>query len=146
MFGWMLFLHLAGLAVWIGSTLALIVILTVMRSQLGSSEPGAIATKLIRTFSWLAHPSAVVVLGSGGYMIAKVWAGSDEPFWIGAMEKGGGTILLLAIIVTGIFGGRAKRAIQASAGGAVRMTGYLSTLYGAAVLVLAVMLIVSLKI
>ncbi|MFC5700620.1 hypothetical protein ACFPVX_04930 [Cohnella faecalis] len=149
MFGFMLFLHLTGLAIWIGSMLAIVVTLSLLKKQLGSKEPNELAGRVIRAFSLFAHPSAVVVLGSGVYMIVKAWGGgSDRPLWLDVMEKGGGMVLLLALILTGILGGKVRKRLKdvQGQGSKVKLGFYLSSIAAFVTLAIAVVLVVSIRI
>ncbi|MBP1991120.1 hypothetical protein [Paenibacillus eucommiae] len=146
MFGIMLFLHLTGLFIWLGALLAIIVMLSMLKKQLGSQETNTLAKRIIRVFSMLAHPSAVVVLISGVLMLLEMDLGSDRPLWLILMERGGGTIILLALILTGILGSKAKKSLSAGQGVDVRLSGYLTALVSFMVLIVSVVLIVSMKI
>ncbi|MEC0239347.1 hypothetical protein P4H66_05675 [Paenibacillus dokdonensis] len=146
MFGFMLFLHLGGLFAWVGGLIVIIVMIGLLNKQLGSSQDSnLLARKSLSIFSYLAHPGAVLVLGSGVYLILKMGSGT-KPLWLDIMEKGGGTIALLSLIVTGILGSKVKKKLKAAGGQPVKVTGYLSTMTALMVLILGVVLVVSLKI
>ncbi|WP_409346060.1 hypothetical protein [Paenibacillus sp. MBLB4367] len=145
MFGFWLFLHLTGLAVWIGSLLAIVVMLQLLKKQLGSQESNTLAKRVMRVFSMFAHPASVIVLISGVIMIVQMDLGTDKPLWLDVMEKGGGTIILLALVLTGIVGSKAKKRLNDPHGKRVNLSGYLTTLLGVMVLVVAVVLVASLK-
>ncbi|NOU97025.1 hypothetical protein GC093_27935 [Paenibacillus sp. LMG 31456] len=147
MFGTLLFLHLTGLIIWLGALFAIVVMLFMLRKQLGSQEPNKMAKRIIRSFSMFAHPSAVIVLISGVIMIIQMGMGSGKPIWLNVMEKGGGTIILLALILTGILGSKIKKRLStAEQPQQVKLSGYLVSLSSMIVLALSVVLIVSLKI
>ncbi|CAG7657051.1 hypothetical protein ACFQI7_34715 [Paenibacillus allorhizosphaerae] len=146
MFGFMLFLHLTGLFVWLGSLLATIVVLAVMKQQIGSQPSNALAARIIKVFSRFAHPGAFIVLVSGVVMIVQMGMGPGKPLWLEVMEKGGGTIILLALIVTGIWGSKVKKQLNAGQEQAVKFTGYLATMSSFMVAIVLVVLAVSMKI
>lgn len=146
MFGLMLFLHLTGLFAWIGALLTVVIMLPMVNKQLGTTqESNTMAKRIINIFSYLAHPGAVVVLGSGLYLILQMGSGT-KPLWLNIMEMGGGTIALLSLIVTGILGSKVKKKLNRSQGNLVKVTGYLSTMTAFMVLILGVVLVVSMKI
>ncbi|TDF99429.1 hypothetical protein [Paenibacillus piri] len=146
MFGVMLFSHLTGLFIWIGSLFATIVMLLMLKKQISSQESKALAQRIIKVFSWFAHPGSVVVLASGVFMIVQLGLSSDKPFWLSAMEKGGGMIVLLSLILTGIWGGKVKKQLRAGQGHNVKLTGYLTMMSIIVILIILIMLIVSMKI
>ncbi|KIL42223.1 hypothetical protein SD70_01345 [Gordoniibacillus kamchatkensis] len=106
MFGVFLFLHLAGLSIWVGSIAAIAVMLVLMKKQLESKAVGALAQRTVRTFNMITHPSSFLVLISGVLMLVGMGMTheSDKPFWMHYMEKAGGTFILLFIIVISILG------------------------------------------
>ncbi|MWV44475.1 hypothetical protein GRF59_12645 [Paenibacillus sp. HJL G12] len=146
MFGFMLFLHLGGLLAWVGGLIVVIAMIGLLSKQLGASaDSNLLARKSLSIFSYLAHPGAVLVLGSGLYLILKMGSGS-KPLWLDIMEMGGGTIAILSLIVTGILGSKVKKKLKAAGGQPVKVTGYLTTMTALMVLILGVVLVVSLKI
>lgn len=148
MFGFMLFVHLTGLFVWLGALMGTLVMLGLLKNQLGSPDTNQLAKRLIRMFSMLSHPGALLVLVSGVYMIVQMGAGSDKPLWLDVMEKGGGTIILLAIVLTGILGSKVKKRLSegAGAGQPAKLSGYVAALSTFMVLIVSVVLVVSLRI
>ncbi|MEK3917797.1 hypothetical protein [Paenibacillus sp. FSL H7-0331] len=147
MFGFMLFLHLAGLVIWLGSLFAIMIMLIMLNKQLGSLESNTLAQRIIRTFSRFAHPSAVFVLISGILMIIQMGMGSGKPLWLEVMEKGGGTIILLGLIFTGILGSKVKKRLSIPGEAHhVKLSGYMFAISTVIVLTLSVVLVVSLKI
>lgn len=148
MFNFMLFVHLTGLIAWLGALLAIIIMLGMLKQQLASQESGVLAKRVIRTFSMLAHPGAVLVLISGVYMIVQMGMGTEKPLWLQVMEKGGGTVILLALILTGILGSKVKKRLGAAAGITQQppIKGYLLSMSAILIMTLGIMLVVSLKI
>ncbi|CAH0120228.1 MULTISPECIES: hypothetical protein [unclassified Paenibacillus] len=146
MFGFWLFLHLAGLFLWLGALLAKTVVLGMLQKQLGSETGNTLAQRVIRTFSLFAHPGAVLVLISGVFLIIQMGLGKGKPVWLEVMEKGGGMIIILALIITGIWGSKVRRRLRDGSAQAVKLNGYLTVLAGFMVLILGVVLVVSLRI
>ncbi|MCY9589807.1 hypothetical protein PC41400_16440 [Paenibacillus chitinolyticus] len=145
MFGWMLFLHITGLLGWLGALLGILVTMLLLRKQLGTSDANSLAGKTIRVFGRIAHPSSILVLLSGVYLILQMGIGTDKPLWLQVMEKGGGTIILLAVIFTSVLGSKMNKRLNSSGGTSVRLTGYLSTVGAFMFLIVSVVLVVSLK-
>ncbi|MFE6799290.1 hypothetical protein [Paenibacillus chitinolyticus] len=145
MFGWMLFLHITGLFGWLGALLGILVTMLLLRKQLGTSDANSLAGKTIRVFGRIAHPSSILVLLSGVYLILQMGIGTDKPLWLQVMEKGGGTIILLAVIFTAVLGSKMNKRLNSSGGTSVRLTGYLSTVGVFMFLIVSVVLVVSLK-
>ncbi|WP_028550585.1 hypothetical protein [Paenibacillus sp. UNC451MF] len=148
MFNFMLFAHFAGLIAWLGALLAIVIMLGMLKTELGSPEASTLAKRIIRTFSMFAHPGAVLVLISGVFMIVQMGMGTEKPFWLQVMEKGGGTIILLALILTGILGSKVRKRLGAAAGTTQQppLKGYLISMSAVIVMTLGIMLVVSLKI
>ncbi|MEK3724087.1 hypothetical protein [Paenibacillus sp. FSL H8-0034] len=147
MFGFMLFLHLTGLVIWLGSLFAIVIMLIMLNKQLGSLESNTLAQRIIRTFSRFAHPSAVFVLISGVLMIIQMGMGPGKPLWLEVMEKGGGTIILLGLIFTGILGSKVKKRLSIPGETQpIKLSGYMIAMSMVIVLTLSVVLVVSLKI
>lgn len=146
MYGLMLFLHLSGLFMWLGSLFAIVVTLLLLQKQLGTLETNTMAQRIIRIFTMFAHPGAVMVLISGVYMIIQMGMGSDKPLWLNVMERGGGMIILLALIFTSIMGSKLKKRLDSGAGQQVKLKSYLTTMSVFMVLIIAVVLVVSLRI
>lgn len=148
MFGFLLFLHLTGLMVWLGALLAVVVILPMLYKQSAASTAHAnpLACRIIRVFGMLAHPAAAIVLLSGVTMIIDMDLGQDKPLWLEIMEKGGGTVVLLSLAWTGILGRKARKRLIAAAGQAVTLSGYRTASACMMVLIVSIVLVVSLKI
>jgi putative copper export protein len=106
----MLFLHIAGLAVWLGSLLSLIIVGVISKKQTDSSEVRGLLRKITGSFSRWIHPAAIVVIVSGIFLIANMYSGvENRPFWLNYMEMGGTMIAFLSIIVLGIVSNRMVR-------------------------------------
>jgi putative copper export protein len=146
MFGFMLFLHLAGISVWLGSIVTIAILLLVIKKQIDSDVGRSLVKKMIGIFNMLTHPSSFIVLVSGIVMIVKL--GSSEtgkPFWLNYMEQVGGMVVLLFIIVLSILGRRVMKRIAganiqlASSGISFYVTGMLVT----TLLILSVVFVVA---
>lgn len=114
MFGFLLFLHLSGMAVWLGSLIAVGIMLIMLGRQLHSEESRVLVRKIVKAFNLLTHPSSFIVLLSGGLMIMKMGLGDDKPFWMVYMERGGGMIILLSIVVLSILGRKMLKKLSAA--------------------------------
>lgn len=147
MFGFMLFLHFTGLIFWLGTLFAIVVMLTMLKKQLGSPETRQLAKKVVRAFSWLVYPSSLIVLISGVFMLIEMGLGKGEkPLWLEIMEKGGGTIIILALVLTAIMNGKVKKKLSAIQAQTVNLSGYLTTMTSFIVVIFAIIFVVSLKI
>ncbi|MFF2154751.1 hypothetical protein ACFVVQ_05495 [Paenibacillus chitinolyticus] len=146
MFGFMIFLHISGLLGWLGALLGILVTMLLLRKQLGTPDANSLAGKTIRVFGRIAHPSSILVLLSGVYLILQMGIGTEKPLWLQVMEKGGGTIILLAVIFTAVLGSKMNKRLNSAADGtSVRLTGYLSTVGVFMFLIVSVVFVVSLK-
>jgi len=149
--GFMLFLHLSGLAIWVGSMVMVAFMLTAIRRQPAMAGASVMVPRMLRTFNVLTHPSAFIVLISGVVMIIDMgFLGQQKPFWLSFMEQGGGMVILLSIILLSIMGKRvvkryAGEAAAADPGKVKGEKGYLNAMIAMIVLVLAVVLVVALK-
>ncbi len=148
MFGFMLFLHLTGLFVWLGALLGTVIALGILKRTLGSVESNQTARRMIRAFNLLAHPASVIVLGSGVYLIVQLGMDDSRPLWLEIMEKGGGTIILAALVVTGIMGSRAGKRLASGGSDAqsFKLKGYVAALSVFMILIVSVMLVVSIRV
>lgn len=151
MFGTMLFLHLTSLILWSGALFAIVVLLGMARRRNVAQEAKTLVGKAVRLFGWLAHPSSIVVLVSGILMIIEMDMGDTaKPLWLVYMERGGGTIILAAIVLTALFGRKAVKRLSLSENGAaaVRSSGVAVPVTVFTVLmmaILSVVLVVSLR-
>lgn len=143
MYGTMLFVHLIGLIAWLGGWLAIIGMLLLNR-QSSSADTHHLAARAVRIFSWIAYPSAFLVLISGVYMIVQLGL-DDKPIWLIVMERGGGMVILLSLLIPTLMGRKVIRRLSASQAAPVRYSGYVSTLSILMVVVAAIVLIVSMK-
>lgn len=148
MYGSMLFLHLTSLVLWMGSLVSILILIMLAKRQMASQEVKTLARRAIRTFSWLAHPSSIIVLASGVFMIIELKL-SSKPLWLDYMEKGGGTIILAAIVLTIIFGRKAIKNLEVQSDGnpaATIVSPMFATVLAALIVaILSVVLVVSLR-
>lgn len=146
MYGWMFFIHLAGLAAWFGVTLMGLLMLLSVRGKLAESSYTSVAESIIRNINRVTHPAAFLVLLSGVIMIMQ-WNRDGMPFWLSFMERGGGMVIILFMIVLSILGARLRKKLANSdATSAAKSIGTYS-LWTAIflILILIVTLVVSLK-
>lgn len=147
----MLFLHLAGLSVWLGSLLSLAIVTFMSRSHADSGYVRSLVRKITGAFSSWIHPSAIVVLVSGIILIANMYSGASRPFWLNYMEMGGMTIIFLSMIILGLFSNRkVRKPLAASSSGettAIKkgLTNYFTLLVIFILLILSVIFVVAFK-
>lgn len=97
MYRWLLFMHIASVAFWLGSMAAVFIL---QRKTKHSSESAAIALAQETARSvvrGVINPSSLVVLISGVMMIMQMGLGGNKPLWLTVMEMGGGTLALVSI-------------------------------------------------
>jgi len=152
MFKYWLFLHFAGISIWVGSLLAVALILIMMKKHLGSKELSTIVKKMTRVVNTLVHPSAFFVLLSGIFMIISMNFGdSSKPFYLEFMERIGGVTVLFTIIAVSIFGRRVVKKLSTleKEGNVITHPGsintYITMMLVSVLLVLAVIFVVSFR-
>lgn len=148
MYGWLLFIHVAGVAIWLGSIVAVASLLLSLKRQLAQENIKDVVVRTIKVFNRITHPSATFVLLSGIILLIQSgWDHSNLPFWLKFMEQAGALVILLFIIIVSIMGRKLTKKLangdpsQASKS----ITVFVNTLFISALAVLAVVLIVSLK-
>lgn len=149
MFGAYLFVHLAGLALWLGSIIMLAILLTAMKRNVASQDVSQLAQRSIKLLNRVTHPSAFLILVSGVLMLIKMdLKQGDIPLWLNLMQSAGGAIIILFIIVVSIWGKKTVKSIAAgnASAAAKSISGYVGMLLIAALLILAIVYIVSAKI
>jgi len=146
MYGWMLFIHLAGLATWFGVTLMGVIMLLTVKGRLAESNLASVAQGTIRNINRVTHPAAFLVLASGLYMVMQ-WDHEDMPFWLAFMERVGGMTILLFMILLSIFGSKLKKKLAQADGAlaAKSISNYAVISFIFLLCILAVTLVVSLK-
>lgn len=146
----MLFLHLAGLSVWLGSILSLAIVTLLSRNHAESGYVRSLVRKITGAFSSWIHPSAIVVLVSGIILIANMYSGAERPFWLDYMEMAGMTIIFLSMIVLGLFSNRKVRKPLAVSNGETAtikkgLSVYFTLLMIFMILILSVIFVVAFK-
>ncbi|WP_274364685.1 DUF2269 family protein [Paenibacillus thermotolerans] len=150
MFNVMLFLHLTGLLLWFGSSMANAVVLLLSKRHIAADETKSLVRNMIRVSGWLTYPGSILVLVSGIVMIVQMNIGeSAKPLWLNYMEKGGGTIVMVSIALTAVLGERIVKRLG-SAGqigsGSVAGSGlYVSSLFVIQAAIVSVLLVVGLR-
>ena len=96
---WMLFVHIASVAFWLGGAAALWVLY--LKSKRPSAESGlSLAYDTTRSVVMgILNPSAVLVLLTGiGMMIQLGIMGRAKPFWLAFMEQFGGLVAIISAV------------------------------------------------
>lgn len=109
------------------------------------------AGKAVRLMNRVVHPSALFILVSGIMMFVEMGLGSDKPFWLIFMERGGTVVLLLSIVWVTLQGNKLKKKLEGkSMKKQVSLTSlcsrYSTSAAVSVLLALVVVLVVSLKI
>jgi len=122
MYGLLLFLHLGGLAVWLGSVVASAFMLLAMQKNIQSADVAGIAQKTIKVYNRITHPSAFLVLLSGILMLVDIGMDQHEffDFWLLFMEQAGSLIILAFIIAMSIIGKKTVKRIASGDADAAR--------------------------
>jgi uncharacterized membrane protein len=146
MYGWMFFIHLASLAAWFGVTLMGVIMLLSMKGKLAESQLTSVAQNIVRQINRITHPAAFLVLASGLYMIMQ-WDRNGMPFWLAFMERAGGMVIILFMILVSIFGAKVRKTLAQGDGAsaAKSINTYAAVTFIFLLGVLAVTLVVSLK-
>lgn len=105
-------LHVSGVAVWLGSFIALGFILKSLAKDEKKLADFAPVMKQIQKWVMLGVlPSLVLILLSGVYMVLQ-FNRDSMPLYITIMEQGGGLIILLTIIFVSIYSVRLTKKLQ----------------------------------
>ncbi|MFD0716645.1 hypothetical protein [Paenibacillus sp. GCM10027626] len=145
LFGISLFAHFAGLSLWIGALLFSTIVFILVKSHVnGTNEIRELAQRIARIAMRISHLGAFLVLISGVYMILDLNI-KDKPFWLSIMEKGGGSVIIISIILTGIVGSRTIRRMSNLEDRSVKISGFVRSSALSLVLIAAVLFIVSMK-
>ena len=147
MYGFLLFLHLAGLAVWLGTTAMSAFLLMKAKQKLESKDVADMSVGVVRTFNALTHTSAFLVLLSGILLLLRLGMEnhSNFPFWLLFMEQFGSIVILLFIILLSILSGKARKALQSGDAAKARksVNNFIAACFVMAVLVLVIIFVVS---
>lgn len=146
MYGWMFFIHIAGLAAWFGVTLMGALMLLWVRDKLSESDLSSAALTVVKNMNRITHPAAFLVLVSGVFMVME-WSRDGMPFWLSFMERAGGMVILLFLIVLSILGAKLKKKLAQNdeAAAAKSIGSYVAWTFIFLLLILIVTLVVSLK-
>jgi len=146
MYGFMLFLHFAGLATWFGVTLMSAFLLISLKGKLTEAGSTASALNTIKVFNRITHPAATIVLLSGAVMIME-FNHSGLPFWLAFMERAGGLVILLFMGVLSMMGGKLKKKLAQgdTTAASKSISTYVTSIFVFVALILTVILVVSLK-
>lgn len=95
---WMLFVHVASVAFWLGGTAALYVLYR-KSMRLTSPEGMSMAYDTTRSvIKGILNPSALLVLLTGIGMLMQIGlVGQAKPFWLAFMEQFGGMVALISV-------------------------------------------------
>lgn len=149
MFGLLLFLHLIGLSIWLGSIVAIAILLLWIKKQMNSTLVGSLVQKIIKTFNLLTHPSSFIILVTGILMLVKQGITKDGggPFWMSYMQQVGAMTILLFIIIFSILGKRLVKRIAAANYQAAdsSLTTYVTGLFITMAVILSVLFVVANK-
>ncbi|WP_256756980.1 hypothetical protein [Cohnella sp. WQ 127256] len=118
----LLFLHLGGLSVWLGSAVMVALQLMIMKRNIQATDISSLTSKTIRVFTRVTHPSAFLVLLSGIWMLMRIGMENHDnfPFWLKFMEMFGSMVILIFIITVSILG---KKVIKRIAEGNWSLVG-----------------------
>ncbi|MFD2747423.1 hypothetical protein ACFSTH_14125 [Paenibacillus yanchengensis] len=146
----MLFLHLAGLVIWFGSLMGMTFVILFSNRQIESNETRLFLRKTIRTLGWIAHPTSILVLVSGIFMVIEMNFGDTaKPLWLIYMERGGGVVILLGIAIIALMGSRMVKRLGSVGNNqsALSLRGgtYLTSLLVIIFAILSVILVVSFR-
>jgi hypothetical protein len=125
----------------------------ILKKHLDTVIGKKLVCNVIRTFSAITYPSAIIVLISGIYrVVQKGLEGAANSLWLNYMEMVGVIIVPLNIIVLIILGRRVTKLLSSkntsvqTAVIELRLSTYLSAVFLIMLLILSVILIVSLRI
>lgn len=109
---WMLFVHIASVAFWLGGAATLYVLYR-KSMRLSPSEGISVAYDTTRSvIKSILNPSALLVLFTGiGMLMNMGLVGKAKPFWLTFMEQFGGMVALLS---AGVLTWQIRRLDQAS--------------------------------
>ncbi len=117
MYGVLLFLHIAGVVLWLGSVVMAVILLSTLKKDLQSPNIAELSTKTIKLLNRVTHPTAFLVLLTGIFMLmSDTWGMANHnsfPFWITFMEQAGAITILAFIIAVSIIGKKATKRLAA---------------------------------
>lgn len=94
---WMLFVHIASVAFWLGGTATLYVLYRKSLRVVSSGGAPVVYDTTRSVINGILNPSALLVLLTGiGMLMQMGLVGVTKPFWLTFMEQFGGTVALLS--------------------------------------------------
>lgn len=144
MYGVAFFIHIGGLIVWLAALAIAVIALFSFRSYYTIETVRQISIKITRSSSTWSYIGAGAVLLSGVYMILQLDM-DNKPFWLSAMERGGGMLLLLSIIFTAIAAGKTIKRISQPNTQSTSVKGFVIVAIASLICSLLVLFIVSMK-
>lgn len=144
MYGIAFFIHIGGLIVWLAALSIAAVALYTFRAHHTIAAVQKISIKITKSSSIWSYIGAGAVLLSGVYMILQLDM-DNKPFWLSAMERGGGMLLLLSIIFTAIAAGKTIKRISQPNAQKTNVRGFVTVAAVSLVCSLLVLFIVSMK-
>lgn len=105
-------LHIVGVAIWLGSFLALGFLLkSLVKDEKTLADFAPIIKRIQKWVMMGVFPSLVLILLSGVYMILQ-FSRDSMPLYLTIMEQGGTLIILLTIIFVSIYSVRLTKKLQ----------------------------------
>ena len=105
-------LHIVGVAIWLGSFLALGFLLkSLVKDEKKLADFAPIIERMQKWVMMGVFPSLVLILLSGVYMILQ-FSRDSMPLYLTIMEQGGTLIILLTIIIVSIYSVRLTKKLQ----------------------------------
>lgn len=139
------FIHLAGIALWIGSFIGFAALIRHMNQAKSlNSTHEALLLRMKRFVNIGVLPATVAVLVSGVLMILR-FDHSALPLYMRLMEQVGGIALILTVLVIGLYSRKISTSITARTDGARITRIYATMLNISALLGILVLLITALR-
>jgi len=105
-------LHIAGIAIWLGSFLALGYLLkSLVKDERKLADFAPVIKRIQKWVMMGVLPSLVLILLSGVYMILQ-FSRDSMPLYLTIMEQGGTIIILLTIILVSMYSVRLTKKLQ----------------------------------
>lgn len=105
-------LHIAGIAIWLGSFLALGYLLkSLVKDERKLADFAPVIKRIQKWVRMGVLPNLVLILLSGVYMILQ-FSRDSMPLYLTIMEQGGTIIILLTIILVSMYSVRLTKKLQ----------------------------------
>ncbi|QKS73133.1 hypothetical protein FLK61_23560 [Paenalkalicoccus suaedae] len=105
-------LHIAGLALWIGSFVAFGYLLrSLVKSSYGLENITPVLARIRRWVNIGMVPSAIVVMATGVFMIIQLNR-ETLPFYLLFMEQAGSMVILITVIMVSIYSRKLRKKLQ----------------------------------